>query len=159
MDTCGTMHGWKHSTNTMCWIDRLNIVNSHRTNKVNSGKQGLAKKEICGWQNTNLTTLTRWHTYTGAKFTLTAAASKGATDLQITCLSLVGTLRARSNTSDWEGLCKCLGAKFPGQKRAALGKGLLLALVRDLNGRALTLLEKDLDAVVHNSEEETEETG
>ena len=119
----------------------------------------MAKKEICGWQNTNLTTLTRWHTYTGAKFTLTAAASKGATDLQITCLSLVGTLRARSNTSDWEGLCKCLGVKFPGQKRAALGKGLLLALVRDLNGRALTLLEKDLDAVVHKSEEETEETG
>ena len=103
MDTCGTMYGWKHSTNTMCWIDRLNIVNSHRTNKVNSGKQGLAKKE--------------------------------------------------------KGLCKCLGAKFPGQKRAALGKGLLLALVRDLNGRALTLLEKDLDAVVHKSEEETEETG
>ena len=74
-------------------------------------------------------------------------------------MSLVGTLRARSNTSDWEGLCKCLGAKFPGQKRVALGKGLLLALVRDLNGRALTLLEKDLDAVVHKSEEETEETG
>ena len=66
---------------------------------------------------------------------------------------------ARSNTSDWEGLCKCLGATFPGQKRLALGKGLLLALVRDLNEIALTLLEKDLDAVVHESEEETEETG
>ena len=40
------------------------------------------------------------------------------------------TLRARSNASDWEGLCKCLGAKFPGQKRVALGKGLSLALVK-----------------------------
>ena len=42
----------------------------------------------------------------------------------------------------------------------ALGKGILLALVRDLkNEIAVTLLEKDLDAVVHESEEETEETG
>ena len=40
MDTCSTMHGWKHSTNVICWIDRLNIINSHRTNKVNSGKEG-----------------------------------------------------------------------------------------------------------------------
>ena len=39
------------------------------------------------------------------------------------------------------------------------GKGLLLALVRDLNEIELTLLEKDLDAVVHESEEETKETG
>ena len=39
-----------------------------------------------------------------------------------------------------------------------LGKDLLLALVRDLNERALTLLEKDLDTVVHESEEEAEET-
>ena len=74
-------------------------------------------------------------------------------------MSLVRTLRARSNTSDWEGLCKCLGATFPGQKRLALGKGLLLALVRDLNEIALTLLEKDLDTVVNESKEETEETG
>ena len=66
-----------------------------------------------------------------------------------------GTLRARSNASDWEGLCKCLGAKFPGQKRAALRKGLLLFLVRDLNEIALTLLEKDLDTVVNESKEET----
>ena len=65
------------------------------------------------------------------------------------------TLRARSNASDWEGLCKCLGAKFPGQKRGALGKGSLLALVRDWNEIALTLLEKDLDAVINESEEET----
>ena len=36
-----------------------------------------------------------------------------------------------------------------------LGKGLLLALVRELNEIALTLLEKDLDAVVNESEEET----
>ena len=41
----------------------------------------------------------------------------------------------------------------------ALGKALLLALVRDLNEIVLTLLEKDLDAVVHESESETKETG
>ena len=67
-------------------------------------------------------------------------------------MSFGGTLWARSNASDWEGLCKCLGAKFPGQKRVALGKGLLLALVRDLNEIALTLLRKDLDTVVNQSE-------
>ena len=74
-------------------------------------------------------------------------------------MSSVVTLHARSNANDWEGLCKCLGAKFPGQKQVALRKGLLLFLVRDLNEIALTLLEKDLDAVAHESEEETEETG
>ena len=74
-------------------------------------------------------------------------------------MSLVGTFQVRSNTSDWEGLCKWLGAKFPGKKRVAIGKGLLLALGRDLNEIALTLLEKDLDAVVKGSKEETEETG
>ena len=52
-----------------------------------------------------------------------------------------------------------LRAKFLGEKRVALGKGLSLALVRDLNERALTLLEKDLDIVVHESKEKTEETG
>ena len=36
---------------------------------------------------------------------------------------------------------------------------MLLALVRDLNERTLTLLEKDLDAVVHEIEDETDETG
>ena len=83
------------------------------------------------------------------------SGSNDMTDLQITqCLSLFGTLRTRSNTSDWEALCKCIGAKFPGQKRVALGNGLLLALVRDLNEIALTLLEKDFDAVVNESEEE-----
>ena len=41
----------------------------------------------------------------------------------------------------------------------ALGKGLLLALVRDLNEIALTFFKKDLDAEVHESEEEPEETG
>ena len=48
-------------------------------------------------------------------------------------MSLVGTLGARSNANDpdWKGLCKSLGAKFQGQKRVALGKDLLLALVRD----------------------------
>ena len=30
----------KHSTNMMCWIDRVNNINSHRTNKVISDKQG-----------------------------------------------------------------------------------------------------------------------
>ena len=67
-------------------------------------------------------------------------------------MSLVGMLQARSNASDWEGLFKCLGAKFPVQKHVALGKGLLLALVRDLNEIALTLLRKDLDTVVNQSE-------
>ena len=63
-------------------------------------------------------------------------------------------LQARSNASNWEGLYKYLVVRFPGQKRVALGKGLLLALVRDLNEIALTLLEKDFDAVVNKSEEE-----
>ena len=52
-----------------------------------------------------------------------------------------------------------LRAKFPGEKRVALGKGLSLALVRDLNERALTLLEKYLDIAVYESKEKTEETG
>ena len=74
-------------------------------------------------------------------------------------MSLAGTLQARSNTSDRKRLCKCLGAKFLEQKQLALGKGLLLDLIRDLNEIDLTLLEKDLDAVVHESESETKETG
>ena len=44
----------------------------------------MAKKETCGWQNTDLTTLTRWHTDTGVKFTLTGTGSNDMTDLQIT---------------------------------------------------------------------------
>ena len=40
-------------------------------------------------------------------------------------------------------------AEFPGEKQVALGTDLSLALVRDLNERALTLLEKKLDIVVH----------
>ena len=69
----------------------------------------MTKKETCGWQNTDLTTLIRWHKGTVAKFTLTATGWNGTTDLQITsCLSLVGTLRARSSTRGWGGLCKCL---------------------------------------------------
>ena len=74
-------------------------------------------------------------------------------------MSLVGMLWARSSISGWEGLCKCLGAKFPGQKRVALGKGFLLTLVSDLNEMALTFLEKNRDAVVLESKEETKETG
>ena len=46
-----------------------------------------------------------------------------------------------------------------GEDWVALGNGLPLALVRDLNERALTLLKKDLDIVVHESKEKTEETG
>ena len=41
----------------------------------------------------------------------------------------------------------------------ALGKGLLLALVWDLNERVLTLLGKDLAIVVYESKEKTEEKG
>ena len=41
----------------------------------------------------------------------------------------------------------------------ALGKGFLLTLVSDLNEIALTLLEKNRDAVVLESKEETKETG
>ena len=44
----------------------------------------MAKKETCGMQNTDLTTLKRWHTDTGAKFTLTATGSNDMTDLQLT---------------------------------------------------------------------------
>ena len=44
----------------------------------------MAKKETCGWQNTDLSTLTRWHADTGAKSTLTAIGSNDMTDLQIT---------------------------------------------------------------------------
>ena len=65
------------------------------------------------------------------------------------CLSLAGTLRATSITSDWERLCKFLGTKFPGKKQVAQGKVLLLASVRYLNDIALTLMQKDLDSVVH----------
>ena len=41
---------------------------------------------------------------------------------------------------------------------SGIGKGLSLPLVRDLNERALILLEKDLDKVAHESIEKTEET-
>ena len=53
---------------------------------------------------------------------------------------------SKSNASIWEGLYKCVGATFPGQKRVALGK-------------APNLLEKHLDGVVHESKEEAGETG
>ena len=48
-----------------------------------------------------------------------------------------------------------LRAKCPGENRVALGKGLLLAIVRDLNERVLTLLEKDLHVIGHESKVET----
>ena len=57
------------------------------------------------------------------------------------------------------GLCKCLEQSFQEKSKCGTGKGLSLTLVRDLNERALTLLEKDLDIVVHESKEKTEETG
>ena len=41
----------------------------------------------------------------------------------------------------------------------ALRKSLLLALVRDLNERAITLLEKDFNTVIHETKQETKETG
>ena len=40
-----------------------------------------------------------------------------------------------------------LRTKVPGQKQVALRKHLLVALVRDLNERVLTLLVKDLETV------------
>ena len=52
-----------------------------------------------------------------------------------------------------------LRSKVSRKKQVALRKSLLLALVRDLNEIALTFLKKDLDAEVHESEEEPEETG
>ena len=48
-----------------------------------------------------------------------------------------------------------LRAKFPGEKRVVPRKGLLLALVRDLNERVPISLEKDLHVVGHESKEET----
>ena len=48
-----------------------------------------------------------------------------------------------------------LRAKFPEEMPVALEKDLLLILVRDLNERARTLLEKDLDVGGHESKEET----
>ena len=105
----------------------------------------MLKKKHCEWQNTDLTTQARWHTGMHGKLTLTTTGSNDMTDLQIEgCLSWVGTLRARSNLSDWEGLCKCLGSKFLKRKWLTLGKGLLVALGRDLSERALILLEKTL---------------
>ena len=54
---------------------------------------------------------------------------------------------------------KCLGEKFSGKKRLALGKGLLVAFERNLSKRALNLSENDLYAVVNGSEEEKEGRG
>ena len=65
-------------------------------------------------------------------------------------------VRARSNMSDWGGLCKCLGVKFPWQRRVALEINSLPALVRNLNERTLTLLEKDFHVVVCEIMEEYE---
>ena len=73
-------------------------------------------------------------------------------------MSLIGTLRARWNTTNWEELLRCLGEKFPGKKASGQGEGLLLTLGKDLNERALKLSEKDLDSVAHGSEAEKVET-
>ena len=32
-------------------------------NEIHSGKQGLAKRETCGWQNTNLMTMAHRHAW------------------------------------------------------------------------------------------------
>ena len=48
-----------------------------------------------------------------------------------------------------------LRARFPGEMPVALEKDLLLTLVRDLNERARTLLEKELHVGGHESKEET----
>ena len=48
-----------------------------------------------------------------------------------------------------------LRSKVSWKKASSPRKKLLLALVRDLNEIALTLLEKHLDAIVNGSEEET----
>ena len=47
-----------------------------------------------------------------------------------------------------------LRAKFPGEMAVELEKDLLLTLVRDLNERARTLLENDLDVGGHESNED-----
>lgn len=75
------------------------------------------------------------------------------TDLQVKwCRGLVGILWARSNT-DCEGLCKYLGTTISGKKQVALGRGLSVALARNL-----TLAEENLDAIVNGMKGETEET-
>ena len=48
-------------------------------------------------------------------------------------MSLVRTLQVRSNASDCNEWCKCLGEKFSGKKRVALVKGLLVALEKKLS--------------------------
>ena len=147
--TCSTVHRWKQCTNTMWWTDGFyNIINSLKTTNVNNVKNKNLNKKTCGSQNMGLNTLKHWHTSWETKFIITVTGSNDMPDLQIKwCLSLVGTLQARSNTSNLEGLCKFSGAKFPGKKRVGPGKGLLEAFER-----SLTLSGKDLDAVVHESE-------
>ena len=50
-------------------------------------------------------------------------------------------------------------SKVSRKKASGLRKSFISSLGRDLNEIALTLLEKDLDAVVHGGEAETEEIG
>ena len=83
----------------MCWnVKFSNIKGRRRLAVVN---KGLAKKEAYGWQNTDLTTLTSWHTDTGAKFTLRTTGWNNTADWEIIWyFSLIGALWARSNKSD-----------------------------------------------------------
>ena len=60
--------------------------------------------------------------------------------------------------SDRGGSCKCLEQSFQ-EKSEWHWEKVYHQLQKELNERALTLLEKDLDIVVHESKEKTEETG
>ena len=60
-------------------------------------------------------------------------------------------LTKKSYMSNW--------AKFLQKRRVPQGKSLLAALGRNWYKKALTLSEKDLEAVVHGSVVETEELG
>ena len=44
LDTCTTMHGWKHSAK----FDRLNIITVTGQTKLTVVSKGLSKKETCG---------------------------------------------------------------------------------------------------------------
>ena len=60
--------------------------------------------------------------------------------------------------SDWGGLCKCLEQSFQ-EKSEWHWEKVYHQFQKELNERALVLLEKDLDIVVHESKEKTEEKG
>ena len=95
----------------MSWNDKFSNIKGRR--RLTVVKIGLSQKEAYGWQNTDLTTLTSWHTDTGTKFILRTTGWNNKADWQIMkCLSLIGALWARSNKNAWGGLCKCLEQSF-----------------------------------------------